>query len=167
MEISWTFQFHRRHLLPRQQMPYLMEAIIILCHGMISNPAVVSIAIGKILPSGWDHVTFSLGCVKDLWVRGGIFLPAKFCDLENPLLLFKKDLVSMLFTSWQWSGGFGNKNILMIRTILDSFLKKIYIYSYCCPVTASPEGVAINEFPLNSSAIRKDNRGPKVWCNAW
>lgn len=129
MEISWTFQFHRRHLLPRQQMPYLMEAIIIFCHGMISNPAVVSIAIGKTLPSGWDHVTFSLGCVKDLWVRGGIFLPAKFCDLENPLLLFKKDLVSMLFTSWQWSGGFGNKNILMIRTILDSFLKKnLYLF---------------------------------------
>lgn len=129
MEISWTFQFHRRHLLPRQQMPYLMEAIIIFCHGMISNPAVVSIAIGKTLPSGWDHVTFSLGCVKDLWVRGGIFLPAKFCDLENPLLLFKKDLASMLFTSWQWSGGFGNKNILMIRTILDSFLKKnLYLF---------------------------------------
>lgn len=129
MEISWTFQFHRRHLLPRQQMPYLMEAIIIFCHGMISNPAVLSIAIGKTLPSGWDHVTFSLGYVKDLWVRGGIFLPAKFCDLENPLLLFKKDLASMLFTSWQWSGGFGNKNILMIRTILDSFLKKnLYLF---------------------------------------
>lgn len=154
MEISWTFQFHPRHLPPHRQMPYLMEAIIIFCHGMISNPAVVSIAIGKTLPSGWDHVTFSLGCVKDLWVWGGILLPAKFCDL-------KKDLASMLFTSWQWSGGFGNENILMIITILDSFWKKTYIYSYCCPVTASPVGVAINEFPVNSSAIWKDNRGPK------
>lgn len=122
MEISWTFQFHPRHLPPHRQMPYLMEAIIIFCHGMISNPAVVSIAIGKTLPSGWDHVTFSLGCVKDLWVWGGIFLPAKFCDL-------KKDLDSMLFTSWQWSGGFGNENILMIITILDSFWKKnLYLF---------------------------------------
>lgn len=92
---------------------------------MISNPAVLSIAIGKTLPSGWDHVTFSLGCVKDLWVRGGIFLAAKFCDLKNPLLLFEKDLASMLFTSRQWSGGFETKNILMIITILDSFYRLV------------------------------------------
>ena len=45
----------------------------------------------------------------------------------------------MLFTSWQWSGGFGSKNILMIITILDSI---------CRPVTDSA-GVLINVFLVN------------------
>ena len=41
METSWTCQCRPRRLLRHQQTPYLMEATITSCHGMILNRVVM------------------------------------------------------------------------------------------------------------------------------